>query len=122
MARVFVTYLLFSFVGIACRSMTVDDVVGTWEAYEVMQEGDTLNLDLEHVVLKVNEGGEFLYTHSSRDTMSGNLSIDKGLIHLEVAHPSAEILLIQLQDLDSESMTLRMNHDGKERIVSLSRR
>jgi hypothetical protein len=105
----------------ACREYTSEALTGSWRASSVVEEGDTLDLDLANVFLDFTEDRQFHYQHTQLDSLSGVFKLSDGLINLYVLSPSPDTIIIQLADLTDKSMILRMNHDGRERLVTMVR-
>ncbi len=113
-------FVLFVF-GLGCKDPSPDALVGLWKAREVIEGGDTLELDLTNVYLDFQTDQNFKYRHTQRDSLAGTYELNKGLIHLFVSNPLRDTIIIQLTDLSMESLVLRMNHEGKERFVTMVR-
>lgn len=103
---------------LTCQSVSSEALQGEWRAATVVEEGDTLDLDLRNVQL-VFSGDNFNYQHTQRDSMSGKFDLSRGLIKLYVDNPSTDTIIIQLNDIHPGSLELRMNHEGKERLVTM---
>ena len=107
--------------GSGCKDPSPDALVGLWKAREVIEDGDTLELDLTNVYLDFQTDQNFKYRHTQRDSLAGTYELKKGLIRLYVSNPLHDTIIIQLTDLRPESLVLRMNHEGKERFVTMVR-
>ncbi len=121
MGKFFFTVLLGISLLLACRDHSSEALTGSWRANSVVEEGDTLDLDLANVFLDFTKDRHFHYKHTQLDSLSGTFKLADGLINLHVLSPSADTIIIQLMDLTDESMILRMNHDGRERLVTMVR-
>ncbi|MBK8506563.1 MAG: hypothetical protein IPL46_32825 [Saprospiraceae bacterium] len=104
---------------ISCGEHSPDALIGDWRADLVVEEGDTLEMDLANVTLRFTEDRYFKYKHTQRDSLSGSFNLSKGLIKLFVNEPVTDTIIIQISNLNDESMILRMNHEGNERLVTL---
>ena len=110
--------ILLIFMGISCQQYSSDALAGTWKAVHVVEENDTLDLDLSNVKLTF-DAKHFRYRHTLRDSMSGTFDLTRGLINLYVQNPEKDTIIIQLSELTDEDLVLRMNHEGKERFVTM---
>lgn len=119
MARIIFAVWCITFL-ISCQSLTEEAIQGEWKARSVVEEGDTLDLDLSNVHLSIKDDN-FKYRHTQRDSLSGKFDLSKDLIELYVAAPRIDTIVIQVVDLGASSMVLRMNHEGKERLVTMNR-
>ncbi|MCB0666572.1 MAG: hypothetical protein KDC80_12140 [Saprospiraceae bacterium] len=119
MVRSIFTLLCTTFL-LSCQSLSEEAIQGEWKARSVIEEGDTLDLDLSNVHLTISEDN-FKYRHTQRDSLSGKFDLSKDLIELYVAVPRIDTIVIQVVDLAASSMVLRMNHEGKERLVTMNR-
>jgi hypothetical protein len=114
-----VTISLLIWTCCSCGDHSPQALTGDWRAEMVVEEGDTLEMDLSNVTLNFTEDQNFKYKHTQRDSLSGNFNLSKGLIKLFVDEPIMDTIIIQLSNLNEKSMILRMNHEGKERLVTL---
>lgn len=103
----------------ACHSIDQEDLQGTWIGQQVIEAGDTLQMDLSNLRLHFEPDGSFTYVKTSRERLAGAYSISGSLLELEVKDPSAETILIQISDLSTDVLHLRMNHEGNERHLGL---
>lgn len=103
----------------ACHSIDQEDLQGTWIGKQVIEAGDTLEMDLSNLRLHFEPDGSFTYTKTSRERLVGAYSISGSLLELKVDDPAAETILIQISDLSSDMLHLRMNHEGNERHLGL---
>jgi hypothetical protein len=106
---------------IACTQYSPELLIGTWKASTVVEEGDTLDLDLSNVELSFELENDFIYQHTQRDSMSGKFKLDGALINLFVEVPQKDTIIIQLSELKDNALTLRMNHEGNERLVTMTK-
>ena len=95
--------------------------MGYWKASSVVEEGDTLDLDLSNVKLVFDQPADFIYQHTQRDSMSGSFSLEGALINLYVGSPQKDTIVIQVNELNERTLTLRMNHEGRERLVTMTK-
>lgn len=110
--------IILSFLIFSCQPLSREALEGDWEAITVVEEGDTLDLDLTNVSLTFDRD-RFKYRHTQRDSLSGVYELSKDLIELFVDSPGVDTIVIQVSDLQAASLVLRMNHEGKERLVTL---
>ena len=120
MDRYLLSYGFIAILLCACHDLSPDALEGNWKATTVVEEGDTLDLDLKNVTLGFS-GNNFKYQHTQRDSLEGTFAISKGLINLYVQNPGMDTIVLQINDLESSSLILRMNHEGKERLVSMTK-
>lgn len=103
----------------ACHSIDQEDLQGTWIGQQVIEAGDTLNMDLSNLRLHFESDGSFTYVKTSRERLAGAYSISGSLLELEVKNPAPEKILIQISELSSDVLHLRMNHEGNERHLGM---
>jgi hypothetical protein len=108
-----------TFYFLACEHHSPEALTGDWRADVVVEEGDTIEMDLASVSLSFTQDQHFKYKHTQRDSLAGSYNLSKGLIKLFVTDPATDTIIIQLANLNENSMILRMNHEGKERLVTL---
>ena len=94
---------------IACEEYSPELLLGTWRASTVIEEGDTLDLDLSNVKLAFNESTDFIYKHTQRDSMIGKFKLEGALINVFVGAPQQDTIIIQVSQLDKEMLVVRPN-------------
>lgn len=112
--------LLLSFAS-GCAHIDKKDLLGTWKADLVLEESDTVPADLSKVSLVLNEDDSFLYQMTTQESWSGSYELTGDLLAMHIAHPKQDSITIQVLELAESHLRLRMNHEGKERQLLMSR-
>lgn len=97
-------------------------LIGSWQAKALLEENDTLEVDLPKI--------HFQFLSNDRYSFSSLLNYhEAGLFHLEgmylhtldTTRKQAEEKTVKLLHLSTDSMVMKMQHDGKQRILLLTR-
>jgi hypothetical protein len=101
---------------ISCQSFRESDLQGIWHAQWVIDGTDTVPADLRHVRLEI-ENGDFLYQIRAHEQLKGIVQLKQSTLTLIPGTGPIEIdtIKVQIMELSSQSLLLRMNHDGQER-------
>ncbi len=105
---------------LGCQQVSETQLLGLWTAETVVQEQDTVDLDLEFVRLYFGHD-TFVYTYTMRDTLRGNYKVDQPLLVLYVDSPHRDTLRLEIARYQSSDLLLKMHHEGKERLVTFRR-
>ena len=105
----------------ACQNISVEEIEGSWKAIKVLDEGDSIAVDLSVATLSLASDQTFNYQLTTREHLYGSYQIKSDLLQLHCENPP-DTIRVQILELTPEEMLLRMNHDGIERKITLIRR
>jgi hypothetical protein len=120
--RIALAVLMISFTFFACEPYSDSDLAGSWQAVEITEEGDSLAVDLSGIRFEFTNNGRYYFHSTLNYEEAGTYRLDGPYLFStdtiqEVSREKAvEILL-----LNTDSLQLRMEELGKERIMLLKR-
>ncbi len=101
---------------VACQKIDKSQLLGTWKAVAVIDAGDTIAADLTHTRLALNEDDEFTYQQTTREVFSGSFQLQRDILSM-LNNTAKDTFRVQVLEVDSDHLKLRMNHEGTERLV-----
>ena len=104
----------------ACVSINEADLQGNWKANLVMEGSDTIAADLSATLLTLSPSHDFVYQMTNIESMTGTYQLDRDILELR-DQSTSETIRVQIIEHANEALTLRMNHDGQERLVRFVR-
>ena len=111
--------MLICFV-VGCQPYGTDEIAGTWRGASVLEEGKVLDIDASQIEIAFTAAGgyEFLSTLNYRESgmfrLEGDLLFTKDTL-VEKAIEKA----VRITALSVDSLVLKMNEQGRERILHL---
>lgn len=106
----------------ACKqNVPKEELYGTWEAVELKEEGKPLNVNLEEIKLSFQAQiyvfeSTLQYKEAGKYRLQSNLLLTKDTLKENVLEKGIEI-----SRLTKDSLRLRMNELGKERLLTMKR-
>ncbi len=107
----------------ACAQDEPSLLIGNWIAYEVLEEGEPLDINASEIQLEFVD--DMIYSYKSTldyeeagqyNVQSSYLYTTDTLTEFQAARKAVEII-----QLTADSLQLRMNDEGKERILKMLR-
>ena len=115
--------MLFLFISVfACQKHSNIDIVGTWKALELTQEGDSLGIDLKEVSFEFTENGRYQFYSTLEYKEAGTFHIDGPfLFSIDTTQNIEREKAVEILQLSGDTLILRMEEFGKERVMVLGR-
>lgn len=106
----------------ACKPFTKKDLEGKWTAVQLTEKGDSLRVNLQEITLTFdNDGYAFTSTLNYRE--SGTYQLQNNLlITQDTIAPNAKEKAVEITALRNDSLFIRMNEGGDERVMVMTRR
>ncbi len=101
---------------LACQKIEKAQLLGTWKAVAVIDAGDTIAADLSQTRLSLNQDDEFTYQQTAREVFSGSFQLQRDILSM-LNETAQDTFRVQVLEIDTDHLKLRMNHDGTERLV-----
>ena len=118
MRNLFLVICLFLF---SCGGIQKEDLKGNWTAVELTEEGDSLRVNLEEITLSFGDFGyDFTSTLNYKEAGIYTLK-DNLLMTLDSLNEGTKEKLVEITKLQNDSMFIRMNEAGKERILVMTK-
>ncbi len=99
-----------------CNSVNQADLIGTWKASVVLEQGDTVPADLSATLLTLSEGSTFQYQMTPVSQMDGSYYLQSDILQL-LDQATGDTIKVHVINYQDSAMTLRMNHEGTERHI-----
>ena len=113
--------ILLTFLLASCGGLTKEQLKGKWTAVQLTEEGDSLKVNLEEITLDFDEiGYDFTSTLNYKEKGTYQLQ-DNLLMTLDSLNEGTEEKVVEITKLQNDSMFIRMNEAGKERILVMTR-
>ena len=107
---------------LACQSPEEDLLSGSWRGSVILENGDSLEIDPSHIRLVLHPGGTYEYESTLNIQEAGAFHVQQPYLYTRdtlneaSAEKAVEIIL-----LSADSLHLRMNDAGKERLLKMTR-
>jgi hypothetical protein len=117
---VIVAFLIF--VGLSCSPYRQNDLIGDWQAISITQEGDTLKIDPKIVKFTFNKDEGYTFRSTLNYQESGTYYIiNKQLFTMDTLNRASTEKIVEILQLSPDSLNLKMNDAGKERLMKLKK-
>jgi hypothetical protein len=102
----------------ACAPYATTDLAGKWRAVELSEEGDSLLVDANDVRFQFLESGRYEYYSTLNYHESGKFKLDgKYLLSTDTTRSDQIEKAVEIVKLANDSLVIKMNEKGKERIA-----
>lgn len=106
---------------IACRSEDPNLLMGDWTAYEVVEEGEKLDINTSEIQLSFLDDEIYTYSSTLDYKEAGKYAVQSSYLYTTdtLASGQGGRKAVEIIQLTLDSLQLRMNDNGKERILKL---
>lgn len=109
-----VLFLIFS-----CSPVDDNLLIGKWKAATLYEEGQPLEVNLTDITLAFS-AKNYHYTSTLNYRESGSYFVDERyLFTIDTLHRASAEKAVEIQLLSADSLHLRMQENGKERLLKL---
>lgn len=106
----------------SCHPFQRRELIGSWKGAAILEDGDSLKIDPSLVTFQFTSKGGYTFTSTLNYRESGTYYLDAHLLHTQdTSRSGAPDKVVELLLLDKDSLHMRMQEHGKERIVKLSK-
>ncbi len=106
---------------IGCKGVKKEELKGKWRAVQLTEEGDSLKVNLDEITLNFHEKGyDFTSTLNYKEAGIYTLK-DNLLTTLDSLNEGTQEKVVEITRLQNDSLYIRMNEEGKERLLVLTR-
>lgn len=117
-----IIFLCCLFTITACGPYATDDLVGEWQAVGLSEEGDSLKVDASDVRFSFSASGRYQYFSPLNYHESGLYNIEgKYLLWTDTTRSEQAEKAVEIVKLINDSLVIKMNNEGKERLMVLLR-
>lgn len=105
----------------SCGGIQQEQLKGKWTAVQLTEEGDSLKVNLDEITLDFgNKGYDFTSTLNYKEAGTYTLK-DNLLTTLDSLNEGTIEKVVEITRLQNDSLYIRMNEQGKERILVMIR-
>lgn len=106
----------------ACGPYSKKDLMGSWQATLVLEEGDSLTIDPAEVQFEFTSAAAYTFQSTLNYQEAGTFSIDGRLLYtVDTLNNASTEKAVEITLLTKDSLFLRMMSEGKERVIKLKR-
>ena len=117
----FIIALFIIFVIAGCSPFSQDDIIGHWEAVEVLEEGRLMELDPSEISLKF-DADHYLFTSTISYKEAGHYALEGNhLLTRDTMQQQGKVNKLELIKLTKDSLQLKMLEQSKQRILKMKR-
>lgn len=110
-------FSLFVFLLTNCSGIKKENLEGNWTAIQLTEEGEALQVNLEEITLSFAQKG-YIFTSTLNYKESGVYTLQENyLITKDTINQPSKEKVVELTKLNQDSLFIRMNEAGKERIL-----
>lgn len=105
----------------ACAQDEPNLLIGSWTAYEVVEEGETLDINASEIQLEFVDDFIYAYKSTLDYKEAGQYNVQASYLYTTDTLPNAQAAkkAVEIIQLTTDSLQLRMNDEGKERILKM---
>lgn len=118
-------YLIFVFglLLLSCGGITQEELNGKWTAVQLTEEGDSLPVNLEEITLQFDEKNGYGFTSTLNYKEEGTYQLNKNLLStIDSLNNATKEKVVEITKLANDSLFIRMNEAGKERILVMTKK
>ncbi len=115
-------FTLSLFIFSACAEYPENKITGKWQGAALLEDGMPLEVDPAEVGFEFNNSGQYQYRSTLNYREAGTFSIRGSLLHtLDTLNEASSEKSVKIINLTEDSLFIKMNADGKERVVKLAK-
>lgn len=106
----------------SCATINKSLLVGKWQAIELLEDGQPMEADIEVIHFQFDKNRQYTYAGTLNYHEAGVYSIEsKYLYTLDTLNQATTEKAVEIVQLTKDSLRLRMNDTGKERLMILKK-
>ena len=104
-----------------CGGLDKEQLKGKWAAVQLTEEGDSLKVNLDEITLDFKDAG-YDFTSTLNYKEAGTYNLQKNLLITSDSLNEGTIeKVVEITKLQNDSLFIRMNEAGKERLLVMTR-
>lgn len=120
--RIALAVLMLSFSFFSCNPYADSDLAGSWKVLQITEEGDSLGVDLSGIRFEFTNNGRYYFHSTLNYEEAGTYRLDGPyLFSTDTTQEISREKAVEILLLNTDSLELRMQELGKERIMLLKR-
>ncbi len=106
----------------ACQKLENELLPGKWQAVEVLEEGKPLDVDASTIWLQLDGNENYTFEGTLNYREAGKYYIQSNLLYtLDTINQASTEKAIEIVTLTPDSLLIKMNEDGKERLLKMTK-
>ena len=105
----------------ACETDRTPELLGTWQASLLIEEGDTVDVRLDDVSLLFESGGAYTYTSTLDYFEEGRFALDGDILETQPTADSLSPQKVKVTTLDDSTLHFFMMDAGRRRQLEFRR-
>ncbi|MEN0004529.1 MAG: lipocalin family protein [Bacteroidota bacterium] len=107
----------------SCSSVDDGYIIGTWQAVQVKEEGDPLPINVEEISFTFQDNEAYHYESTLNYREAGSYYIEGNYLYTtDTVNQGSMEKAVEIITLSEDSLQLKMDEKGKERIIHLGKR
>lgn len=112
--------LAFLFTTLSCSQFEDSLLIGQWKAVELLEENQKLEVPLEEVSLEFGVVNAYFYNSTLNYKEAGTYYFEEPyLFTVDTIHQASSEKAVQVVKLTNDSLHLKMQENGKDRLLKL---
>lgn len=105
----------------ACAPDDPNLLIGSWTAYDVLEEGESLDINASEIKLDFVNDEVYAYRSTLDYQEAGQYTVQSSYLYTTdtLQESQAARKAVEIIQLTADSLQLRMNDEGKERILKM---
>lgn len=113
-------FLLLSL--LACKKVEEDLLSGSWKGSAILEAGAPLDIDPSNIRLVLDPDGAYRYESTLNYREAGTYFLDQQYLYtMDTINQASTEKAVEIMLLSPDSLHLRMNEAGKERLLKMVR-
>ena len=105
---------------ISCNKYAKKDISGTWQAAQIIEEGKALEVNVDAIGFTFDEMGGYEYSSTLKYQEKGSYYLERDLLYTtDTLNQGSVQKAVRITKLTPDSLHLKMNDAGKERVLHL---
>ncbi len=120
--RNFTLFILLSTLCLACQGNQEKKLLGDWQGAVLLEDDMPMDLDPRIISFRFLSNGAYQYKGTLNYRESGTFKVKGDLLYtLDTINKASSEKTVKILNLTQDSLFIKMNADGKQRIVKLVR-
>lgn len=120
--RISIIIFIISILLTSCGTVDKNMLVGNWQAVQLLEGGQPMEVDIQVVRFYFNKNQQYNFFGTLNYREAGSYSVEsKYLYTLDTINQATTEKVVEIVHLTKDSLRLRMNDSGKERLMVLKK-
>lgn len=112
--------VLLSFLILGCTSVEKEQVMGSWQAVEITEDGEPLGVNPQEIKLTFRAPDRYSYQSTLKYREAGTFDMDnKYLYTIDTIHQASSRKAVEILLISEDSLHLKMMENGQERVLKM---